>query len=155
MSWVFRGTNDVSLENDFWLPKPAQSAQTVENSHSFFNVSYTNLCSRSNKDRAAITFFQNSVTKREQAHYITMICFSVCICILYCVHKFWKPKGSLITHLKNLFSWTKDWCTLIRTTHSSKTLLHLVWINVHQYLVLVKIGSPLFSTLLDEKSWKT
>ena len=41
LSWVFRGKIDVSLENDFWLPKPARSAQTVKNSHSFFNVSYT------------------------------------------------------------------------------------------------------------------
>ena len=35
LSWVFRGKIDVSLENSFWLPKPARSAQTVENSHSF------------------------------------------------------------------------------------------------------------------------
>ena len=44
LSWVFRGKIDVSLENNSWLPnsaQPARSAQTVENSHSFFNVSYT------------------------------------------------------------------------------------------------------------------
>ena len=44
LSWVFRGKIDVSMENIFWLPKSAQSArsaQTEENSHSFFNVSYT------------------------------------------------------------------------------------------------------------------
>ena len=31
----------VSLENNSVLPKSAQSSQTVETSHSFFNVSYT------------------------------------------------------------------------------------------------------------------
>ena len=41
LSWVLRGKIDVSLENAFWLPKSARSAQTVENSHSFINVSYT------------------------------------------------------------------------------------------------------------------
>ena len=41
MSCVLRGKIVVSLENKFWLPKSDQSAQTVENSHSFFNVSYT------------------------------------------------------------------------------------------------------------------
>ena len=41
MPKVFRGEIDGSLENNFWLPKSAQSAQTVENSHRFFNVSYT------------------------------------------------------------------------------------------------------------------
>ena len=41
LSWVFREKIDVSLENNFWLPNSAQPAQTDENSHSFFNVSYT------------------------------------------------------------------------------------------------------------------
>ena len=41
LSWVFCGKIDVSLENNFCLPKSARSAQTFENSHSFFNVSYT------------------------------------------------------------------------------------------------------------------
>ena len=36
LSWVLKGKINVSLENDFWLPKPARSAQIVENSHSFF-----------------------------------------------------------------------------------------------------------------------
>ena len=46
LSWAFRGKIDVSFENDFWLPKPARSAQTVENSQRFFNVPIldTNLC---------------------------------------------------------------------------------------------------------------
>ena len=44
LSWVFHGKIDVSLEYNSWLPNSAQlvqSAQTVENSYSFFNVSYT------------------------------------------------------------------------------------------------------------------
>ena len=41
LSWVFHGKIDISLEYNFWLPKSARSAQTDENSHSFFNVSYT------------------------------------------------------------------------------------------------------------------
>ena len=41
LSRVFRGKTDVSFENYFWLPKSAQSAQAVENLHSFFNFSYT------------------------------------------------------------------------------------------------------------------
>ena len=38
---LLRGKIVVSLENYFWLPKSARSAQTVENSHRFFTVSYT------------------------------------------------------------------------------------------------------------------
>ena len=30
------------------------------------------------------------------------------------------------------FSYDKDWYTLIRTKRNTETLLHLVWINVHQ-----------------------
>ena len=41
LSYILHGKIDVSLGNNFWLPKPSRSAQTVENSHSFFNVSYT------------------------------------------------------------------------------------------------------------------
>ena len=32
--------------------------------------------------------------------------------------------------------WSKDWCTLIQTKHSSKTLWPLVWINMHQSLYI-------------------
>ena len=41
LSYVSHGEIVVSFENNFWLPKSAQSTQTVEKSHSFFNVSYT------------------------------------------------------------------------------------------------------------------
>ena len=37
-----------------------------------------------------------------------------------------------------------DWCMLIRTKHSSKTLLRLVAINVHQSLISIKIATISF-----------
>ena len=52
-------------------------------------------------------------------------------------------KGSLLQDYQTMKKFrlsvpSKDWCTLFRTKHSSKTLLRLVRINVHQSLGLMK-----------------
>ena len=59
LSWVFRGKIDVILENDFWLPKPARSAQTVENhiAFSMFPILDTNLWSALKKPPWKFNFF--------------------------------------------------------------------------------------------------
>ena len=79
LSYVLRGEIVVSLENNFWLPKPAWSTQIVETSRSFSNVSYTwyksLMCAWMNYT-AALWY---------RCFYLSsFFCFTYLVCFLFC-----------------------------------------------------------------------
>ena len=88
--------------------------------------------------------------------------FWLVYCILHIAHDKWlvfrmrcqgeQPLQIIFILLCSLpFSFVaKDWCTLIRTKHSSKTLLRLVRINVHQSLSIFEIICWLWKSHINE-----